>query len=63
MGKIKSTMIKRLGKKLTQDIEFTENFNEDKKILGGTMPSKKMRNVLAGYIARLKRQEKAEKLK
>ena len=63
MGKIKSAMIKRLGGKLTKEIEFTENFGENKKILDKTMPSKKIRNILAGYIIRLEKQKKAEKQK
>ena len=42
-------------------MEFKNNFAENKKILGNnTMPSKKIRNKVAGYIARLKKAEKAE---
>ena len=53
MGRVKSTLIKRTGKRLIEEQKFTGNFNENKKILGTTMPSKRMRNILAGYITRL----------
>ena len=57
MGKIKSMLIKRTGKKLLSENVFTEDFNNNKKILSSTMPSKKIKNILAGYMSRLKRQE------
>jgi ribosomal protein S17E len=44
-------------------IEFSENFDKNKKILGREMPSKKMRNQMAGYISRYKKKEKIEKEK
>lgn len=59
MGKIKSKLIKRSAKALMQNgIEFTEDFEKNKNILGDTMPSKKIRNQMAGFLARTKRQEK-----
>ena len=33
---------------------FGKTFEENKKALGRTLPSKRMRNKIAGYIARLK---------
>ena len=64
MGKIKSRLIKRTAKTLVEKgIEFTEDFEKNKKILGREMPSKKLRNQIAGYASRLKRQEKANALK
>ena len=55
-------MVKRTTKELMKrDILFSENFNDDKKILGSTMPSKKVRNKIAGYIARLKKMERVSK--
>lgn len=65
MGKIKTRLIKRTAKELKEKgINFTESFEENKKILGNnTMPSKKIRNQIAGYLARLKQQEKAAKPK
>jgi len=57
MGKIKSKQVKRTAKTLINEgINFKENFDDNKKILGPTMPSKKIRNQLAGYITRVKKQ-------
>ncbi len=62
MGKIKSKSIKRSANILIKKgIEFSKNFEENKKILGGVMPSKKLRNQTAGYIARLKKRENTGK--
>ena len=58
MGKIKTKLIKRTSNTLIKKgIEFSDEFERNKKILGKTMPSKKIRNQIAGYIARLKRQK------
>jgi ribosomal protein S17E len=56
MGRIKSILEKRTAKKLLQEENlFTEKFEDNKKVLGNKhMPSKKVRNKIAGYIARLK---------
>ena len=63
MGKIKSKLIKKSGKNLVKKgIPFTESFEENKKILGNTMPSKKLRNRMAGFLSRLKKQEKIKQL-
>ena len=59
MGKIKSKLIRRSAKTLMKEgIKFTESFEKNKKILQNTMPSKKWRNQMAGFIAKLKKQEK-----
>lgn len=59
MGRIKSALIKRTARKmLKEENAFNENFDNDKKILGSSMPSKSLRNKIAGYLARLKRMEK-----
>lgn len=64
MGKIKTKLIKRTAKTLIKKgIPFTEEFKTNKKTLGNTMPSKKVRNQIAGYLAREKRREKENKLK
>lgn len=56
MGRIKPLMVKRTTKELmTKDMPFSEDFKVNKKILGNSMPSKKVRNKIAGYIARLHR--------
>lgn len=61
MGKIKTRIIKRTAETLkAKEIPFTESFEDNKKILGNNMPSRKMRNQIAGYLARLKRREKEE---
>lgn len=61
MGKIKSKLIKRSAETLMQEgIEFTEDFERNKKILGDTMPSKKIRNQMAGFLARIKKQERQD---
>ena len=58
MGRIKSTMIKKAAKQLLEiDLPFNESFEKDKKILGNKLPSKPIRNKVAGYIARLKRMQ------
>lgn len=62
MGKIKSKMMRRTTETLLkEDISFSEDFNNNKKILGSTMPSKKLRNKIAGLISRVKRQEAKKK--
>jgi ribosomal protein S17E len=60
MGRIKSTQIKRNSRKLIENSpeSFAEEFNINKKSLGNTLPSKRMRNKIAGYISRLKKQNK-----
>lgn len=59
MGKIKSKTIKRSAEELRRrGIAFGTEFDRNKKILGNTMPSKKIRNQLAGYISRLEKREK-----
>ncbi len=59
MGKIKSKLIKRTANIfLKKGIEFTESFEKNKKILGDTMPSKKIRNQMAGFLSKTRKQEK-----
>ena len=60
-------MIKKAAKQLLQgkDVEtsFTESFEQDKKILGSNnLPSKSMRNKIAGYIARLVKMKKSPRV-
>jgi len=63
MGKIKSKQVKRTAHTLMdRGVEFSENFENNKKVLKQTMPSKKMRNQIAGYLSRTKRQEKENQL-
>lgn len=61
MGKIKTRLIKRTANVLVdKDVEFTEEFGKNKVILGDLMPSKKVRNQLAGFLARIKRRDKKQ---
>ena len=59
MGKIKSKQVKRSAKELIKKgIEFSEDFERNKKILGNTLPSKKIRNQMAGYLSKLSKEGK-----
>tara|TARA_Y100000034_G_C6838785_1_gene379277 strand:+ start:286 stop:471 length:186 start_codon:yes stop_codon:yes gene_type:complete len=58
MGRIKTSMVKKASHELLKhDLGFSPEFNDNKKVLKNTMPSKKVRNKIAGYLARLKRQQ------
>ncbi|KHO55347.1 MAG: hypothetical protein QT10_C0002G0007 [archaeon GW2011_AR19] len=62
MGKIKTKLIKRTSKILLKEgIEFEDDFKKNKLILGNTMPSKKIRNQIAGYLVTLKKAEAKKK--
>jgi len=64
MGKIKSKLIRRTSKALIgKGIKFSKEFERNKKILGNTMPSKKLRNQMAGHLSRVKTQEEKNQLK
>ena len=65
MGRIKSLMIKKAAKQLiVADSEgFNDKFEYNKKTLGNNLPSKPIRNKVAGYITRLIIIQKSEKLK
>jgi small subunit ribosomal protein S17e len=57
MGRIKTQLIKRTTLELLEENrdKFKENFEENKKIVAelANIPSKKLRNVIAGYATRL----------
>ena len=58
MGKIKSKGIRKAANHLLrEEIEFTDSFEENKRLLGDTMPSKKVRNQLAGLLTKIKKKE------
>ena len=64
MGKIKTRLIKRTADTLMkEDLALSEDFSKNKKVLGREMPSKKVRNQIAGYVARVKKREKKEQEK
>ncbi|MEK6936623.1 MAG: 30S ribosomal protein S17e [Nanoarchaeota archaeon] len=64
MGRIKTSMIKNLTKKIYLNNKplFKEDFESNKLILNGLIKteSKKLRNIIAGYLTRLVKQEKLE---
>ena len=59
MGRIKTMLIKRKTKEIMAEHEdkLTEDFEKNKEIVSKVahIPSKKMRNVIAGYATRLKK--------
>ena len=63
MGRIKTQMTKRASLKLFRDHkeEFKKDFESNKEIVSrlADIPSKKIRNIIAGYITRLVK-EKAD---
>ena len=63
MGRIRTTLVKRTGQKLLKDNPdlFKSDFEHNKKLVVERLeiPSKKLRNVIAGYVTQLaKRQPK-----
>ena len=62
MGRIKTTQIKRTTKRLVNENpdKFSSDFNDNKKkvVEFVNIPSKKMRNVVAGYLVRLTKKNK-----
>jgi ribosomal protein S17E len=62
MGRVKSALIKRTARSLLkEENKFEEGFNKNKNLLGRCMPSKRLRNKIAGYITRLKRNASKKK--
>lgn len=57
MGRIKTMVVKRSSRKLMENSpeSFAEDFESNKKALGNTMPSKRMKNMIAGYLTRIKK--------
>jgi small subunit ribosomal protein S17e len=60
MGRIKTKLSKRTSRELIAKSpeSFGKEFEGNKKALGSTMPSKRLRNIIAGYVTRLKKAEK-----
>ena len=61
MGRIKTKFIKRKTRELlkTHGEQFSVDFDSNKKVTSSTtkLASKKLRNVIAGYMTRLKKKE------
>ena len=57
MGRIKTTLTKRITNKLVKEHrdEFKKDFESNKEIVEkfADIPSKKLRNIIAGYVTRL----------
>jgi len=57
MGRIKTTLIKRITNKLVREHrdEFKKDFENNKEIVTRfvDIPSKKLKNIIAGYVTRL----------
>lgn len=60
MGRIKTVLVKRIAKKLIKEHagEFSQEFDKNKELIEKytNVASPKLRNVIAGYAARLVRQ-------
>ena len=57
MGRIKTTQVKRIALRLVDEQRelFKEEFEDNKQLVDQfvDIPSKKLRNVIAGYVTRL----------
>ena len=66
MGRIKTQLIKRITTQLLRGHvdEFSADFEKNKLIIPKyvELPSKKMRNTIAGYLSRIKRHGYEEKI-
>ena len=65
MGRIKTVVVKRVTKRLVEEHkdEFSEDYNKNKEVVAKytRIESPKIRNVIAGYAARLVKQSKEDK--
>jgi len=58
MGRIKSKVVKRTSNLLINEgNHFSEDFDENKGTIKDLMPSKKVRNQIAGQLVRLKKRK------
>lgn len=61
MGNIKTSFVKRIGKNLYEKNKdkFSLDYSRNKEVIKGLIDikSKKLRNVIAGYVTSLKKQE------
>ena len=61
MGRIKTLLVKRIAKKLIKEHgqEFTSEFDKNKELVEKytNVTSSKIRNIIAGYTARLVKQK------
>ena len=64
MGRIRTGHIKRSAKKLMSKHKFTGEFDKNKKLVSekAEIPTKKLRNQIAGYITKLVKTTKELKI-
>ncbi len=61
MGKIKSKLVRRAARNLSNEgVPFSNDFEKNKKILVGLVISKKLRNQMAGLTAKTRKREIAK---
>jgi small subunit ribosomal protein S17e len=62
MGRIKTQLIKRISHKLLEKYssELTDNFSKNKELVAkfADVPSKKLLNIVSGYVTRLVKMQK-----
>ena len=65
MGRIKTLQIKRISHELMRlhADKFTDSYKQNKNIVNNLVstPSKKLRNIITGYVTRLVKQSKEPK--
>jgi small subunit ribosomal protein S17e len=63
MGNIKTSFVKRAGQQIYDQHKekFTTDYSKNKELIKefATIKSKKLRNVIVGYVTTLKKQEEA----
>lgn len=66
MGRIKTTFVKKIGRDIyeTDPERFTEDFSHNKQVVSemADAKSKKLLNIVAGYVTTLKRREMSSKV-
>lgn len=66
MGRIKTMLVKRVTNEMFDEHadRFTTTFEENKVVVEqlANVPSKKIRNIIAGYATRLKKKQEATAL-
>ncbi len=64
MGRIRTKFIKNLGREIYEKYRdrFTTDFEKNKQIIKEilALPSKRLRNILAGYVTSLKKMESSK---
>ena len=62
MGRVKTSLIKRSAQQLHDGLDiFNNNFEQNKRLLSDKMPSKSVRNKIAGQLVNLSKKKKTPK--